>query len=417
MGFYKGITKKKMKDGSFAIMARFKHQGITYPVKNLTKLYGVKTEKGGFEKLAEIRNLLSQNIDPFVNSDGTLNDLFYKKVELNERNQVWASSTIKNRLYFYNKHIKDSIGKMKIEKIKYEDVMKIIDKFTLNQPEMKNQIIDILRPIFKEETRKGILLKNIMNDVPKYFRTKKRIDISQRTHISHTDIVQKLYKAIAEYDQANKENIEQHKMFLYMILLTAHRYNEVNLLEKKHCDLKRKIIIAPKEITKTNCDYHYPIPDEVYEYIKNHEGGRLFNVPRGGTAGRIFHRILIKAKIETINDYSLSMHDTRRLMTSIMVSKLNIDSRLADYCLEHKEQNTIKHYLEFIYEDKVEAYEKYWHYIRTGEIKAKSTTEANKQIDSNDKLDYFQKLEKLVNMYEKNLITKEEFEIAKSKLF
>ena len=62
------------------------------------------------------------------------------------------------------------------------------------------------------------------------------------------------------------------------------------------------------------------------------------------------------------------MHDTRKMMMSIMINDLGIDSRLADYCLDHKPQGTIKHYLEFTYEDKVKAYEKYWKYIKTGVI-------------------------------------------------
>ena len=169
-------------------MARFNHDGVAYPVKNLTKLYGVKTEKKGFEKLGEIRNLLSKSIDPFISSDGTLNDLFYTKVEINEKNKVWALSTIKSRLYFYNKHIKTSLGKMKIEKIKHEDIIKIIDKFTINQPDMKNQIIDALRPIFKEQMKKGVLLKNVMDNIPKYYRSKKEL-IFQKEHITLIQIL------------------------------------------------------------------------------------------------------------------------------------------------------------------------------------------------------------------------------------
>lgn len=417
MGSYTGISTKRMKDNSIAIMARITYDGITYPIKNLTKLYGIETEKKGSEKVRELKVLLAQGIDPFVTSDGTLNSLFYEYLELNKKNKVWAESTIKNRKYFYEKHIKYSIGKKKIEKIKYEEVKKIINKFQVHQTDMKNQIIDTLRPIFKEQMKKGILLTNIMDNdsIPKYARSKKRLDLDKRTHHSHTDIVRRLYKAIGEYDLHIKTNVQQHRMFLYMILLTAHRYNEVNLLEKKHCDLKRRLIIAPKEITKTNADYHYPIPDEVYDYIKNHEGGRLFNVPRGGQSGRIFHRILVGANIETINNYSISMHDTRRLMTSIMVSKLGIDSRLADYCLEHKEQQTIKHYLEFTYKDKVEAYKKYWNYVRDeviDTIEEVHTTEPTQTGQSN-----FDKLKELVDMLKGGFITQEQYAYERDRLY
>jgi hypothetical protein len=415
MGFYKGISKKTMADGSICIMARIKHDGTNYPIKNMTNLYGIRTEKKAFEKMGEIKALLSKGIDPFISSDGTLNDLFYKKVETNRKNGTWKESTIKSRLYFYDKHIKYNLGKKKIEKIKYEEVMKIIDKFHVNQSDMKNQIIDTLRPIFKEGMKNGIILKNIMDEIPKYNRSKKRIDIKKRTHHSHTDIVRRLYKAIGEYDQAHKENIEQHKMFLYMILLTAHRYNEVNLLEKEHCDLDRRLIIAPASITKTDRDYHYPIPDEVFDYIKNHKGGRLWNIPRGGQSGRIFHRILVKAKIETINDYSLSMHDTRRLMASIVVNILKLDSRLAEYMLEHSEQKTIKHYLEFDDDDKIRAYKKYWSYIREEDYEEDEIVSVNKE--NNIQESSFEKLEKLIEMLEKGYITKEQFETERDRLY
>lgn len=170
--FYKGIYKKTFKDGSTCIMARFSHDGIAYPVKNLTNLYGITTEKSGFEKLNKLKASLSEGIDPFVSSDGSLNDLFYIKIEEKRKSKGWAESTIKSKKYFYNKYIKDSFGKKKIEKIRYEEVMKIIDGFREDQPDMKNHVIDTLRPMFREAKKQGILQKNIMDDVPKYYRTK-----------------------------------------------------------------------------------------------------------------------------------------------------------------------------------------------------------------------------------------------------
>ncbi|MGD9554962.1 MAG: hypothetical protein AB7D96_12105 [Arcobacteraceae bacterium] len=56
MGNYKGIYKKKMTDGSTAIMVRFKHQGIIYPVKNFTKLFGTTTEYDANIKLGEVKS-------------------------------------------------------------------------------------------------------------------------------------------------------------------------------------------------------------------------------------------------------------------------------------------------------------------------------------------------------------------------
>jgi integrase len=417
MGNYKGISTKKMKDGSFAIMARFKHEGITYPIKNLTKLYGCKTETEGFKKLSEIKLLLSQGKDPFSSSDGTLKELFERKIELNLKNDVWAKSTIKNYKYFFYKHIDKAIGKKNIEKIKYEDIMNILNTFKHNQTSSKNQVIDTLRPIFKEEYKKGNLLEDIMLKVDKYRANVQREDLSKRTNHNYTEIIRGLYNSVPLYDQAHEKNIEQHKIFLYMILLTAHRYGEVSQLEKKHCDIKNRKIVAPKTINKSrNIDYHYPIPDECFEFIKNAPDGKLFNVPRGGTSGRVFHRLLMKAKIETIDNHSISMHDTRKLMLSIMITKLNIDSRLADYCLEHKQQGTIKHYLEFTYEDKVKAYEKYWNYVRDNIIENKSEILVESKNDT-DNTSNFEKLKELVEMHKKGYLTKEQFELERDRLF
>lgn len=407
-----------MSNGSTALMVRFKHLGITYPIKNFTTLFGSTTEKQAFDKLNEVKQMISEEKDPFASSISSLNQIFEERVALNLKNGIWANSTVKNYEYFYKNHIKSVIGRKKVEKIKYQDIMKILNKFTKTQAGSKNTVIDILKPIFKEEFNKGTIFINVMNKIDKYTVEVQKEELSKRTNLENTDIVKQLYKAIPLYSQAKKENIEQHQIFLYMLLMTAHRFGELNQLESKHCDIENRKIISPKEITKTNENYHFPIPDECLNYIKNHKGSKLFNIPRGGTASRLFHRLLIKAKITTIDNHSISMHDTRKLMLSIMVNKLNIDSRLADYCLDHKLQGTIKHYLEFTYEDKVKAYKKYWDFIR-GVIEKEIVEEKHNeeiQVIKNDSSN-FDKLKELVDMVKDGFLTKEEFEIEKNKLF
>jgi hypothetical protein len=48
-----------------------------------------------------------------------------------------------------------------------------------------------------------------------------------------------------------------------------------------------------------------------------------------------------------------------------MIKNCKIDSMLADYCLDHKQNGVIDHYLNFDYSSKVEAYNKYWTLIRS----------------------------------------------------
>ena len=418
MAKYPGITKKTMSNGSIALMVRFKHLGITYPIKNFTTLFGSKTERQAFDKLNEVKQMISEEKDPFSSSVSSLNQIFEERVALNLKNGIWTESTVKNYQYFYDKHIKNLIGKYKIEKIKYEYIMKILNSFTKIQTGSKNTVIDILKPIFKEEFKKGNIITNVMDKVDKYTTIVQKEELSKRTNLKNTDIVKQLYEAIPLYNQAKQENIKQHQIFLYMLLLTSHRFGELNQLETKHCNIKLRKIISPKSITKTKEDYHFPIPDECIEYIRSHKGGKLFNIPRGGTASRVFHRLLIKANITTIDNHSISMHDTRKLMLSIMITKLGIDSRLADYCLDHKPQGTIKHYLEFTYEDKVKAYKKYWNFIRgviDKEIFEDKHNADIKVIQNNSS--NFDKLKELIDMVKEGFLTKEEFEIEKNKLF
>jgi intergrase/recombinase len=44
--------------------------------------------------------------------------------------------------------------------------------------------------------------------------------------------------------------------------------------------------------------------------------------------------------------------------------KQGFDSRLVDFCLEHKQSDVIEHYLDLSYSSKKEVFQKYWNLIR-----------------------------------------------------
>lgn len=106
MSKFKGITEKKMKDGSISIMVRFKYLGVTYPVKNFTKLYGCKTKSVADKKLDQIKSLLSERINPFKTSFETFAEIYEDMLNTNEANKTWAYYTVKNRRNFFNRYIK-----------------------------------------------------------------------------------------------------------------------------------------------------------------------------------------------------------------------------------------------------------------------------------------------------------------------
>ncbi len=72
-----------------------------------------------------------------------------------------------------------------------------------------------------------------MINIKKYKVKVQKELLSKRTEFNSTEIVRKLYNEIPLYNNARKGNVEQYQMFIYMILMTAHRLGELNKLEKK----------------------------------------------------------------------------------------------------------------------------------------------------------------------------------------
>ncbi|MAD42200.1 MAG: hypothetical protein CL623_07390 [Arcobacter sp.] len=410
----KSIYEKKMKDGSINIMVRFTHDCVTYPVKNFTKLYGCEKRSDAVDKLIQVKALLTANKDPFSKSLDTFSELYENLLNTKEDEGEWAYYTVKNRRHFFNRYIKNEkrIGRKKVEKITYDDIKYFLNQF--NNDSSRNTAIDILRPIFNEAYEKDIIHKNFMTF--KAFKKKRyatKAEIKTRAEDKQADIIKSLYESIKYYDKelARPRNVESHKAYLYMVVMTAHRYGEILQLRKEHCNLEKMKIKAPKEITKTEA-YEYPLPREVFDYVKNHEGGLLFESPSGGSADRVFKRLVNLAEVKLVENHQISSHDCRRMLMSVMVEELGIDSTIADYCLEHKQNDIKAHYLQLEYETKEKSFNKYWDFLR-GDIKEEVTV----NIDNNTQDNTFEKLEKLVDMFEKGYLSKEQFEMEKNRLY
>lgn len=363
MAGYKGISTKIMKDGSKAIMVRFKYQNRTYPVKNFTTLFGCKTETQAFNKLQEVKVLIAQGKNPLVYTPLTLNDFWDERFEEKVASGEWTNSTPKNYKYFYDAHVRNTIGHLKLDKISYDDLKKVLRKISDRQAGTKNTFKRLLRPLFAEAVKSGILQENVIEKIDTFQESSDR-SIEKRTSENELDIARQLYRAIPKYKVLAKTQEQEIKMFLMMVLLTAHRMGEVMKLRKEDVVLKENKIISPKNITKTKEEYHFPIPEECREYIEGIESGLLFPTLKRGSTYQIFQRLLYLTDINLYNGKTLSLHDTRRLMLMIMIRDCKIDSMLADSCLSHKQSGVINHYLNFSYQDKVEAYEKYWALIR-----------------------------------------------------
>jgi len=348
---YKGISTKILKNGEVAVMVRFKYLSRTYPLKNFTKLFGCRTEKQAFDKLnQEIKKELSEGKDPFNAQTKNLDYYFYERYDLMIKGKKWRKdTTARAYLQFYKKYMKKPLGWKKLSKITYTDLDDILKSIAHTSGTQHNQLKKILNPIYKEALKRGEVNSNPAALIERYKESKKE-KISKRTTEDNLVLAKKLYKAIGLYKP--KQSLKNElNAYLYLLLLTAHRYGELLKLTREDIYLDKSLIISPANITKTNEDYHYPIPEECVEYFKSVKEGKLFPNLRYSSVADYFKKLVALSGIEFFNGKSLTPHDTRSLMLHVMMRNCKIDSRLADFCLEHYQGEVISHYLDFTYED------------------------------------------------------------------
>ncbi len=360
----KGITKKTLSNGEIAIYVRFKYLGKIYPVKNFTKLFGCETATKAKEKLNEVKRLISLGEDPFTTKTKDLNFYFWENYNTNVKNKTWREdTTAKNYKNYYKANIEKKIGHKKLSNITFKDLDDILNSLSHTKGTSKNTLKKIMNPIFKKALQRGEVNTNPAEYLERV-KVDKKERITKRSLESNLSIVKKLYIGIGKYKPKQSLKSELNA-YLYLLLLSSHRYGELLKLTTNDLYIDKNMIVSPSNITKTNEDYHFPIPNECIEYFKNIESGLLFPNLRYSSVADYFKKLVSLSNIDLLNNKSLTPHDTRSLMFNIMIKECKIDSMLADYCLDHSQNAIVEHYLDFEYQDKIEAYNKYWKLIRS----------------------------------------------------
>ncbi|RXJ87476.1 tyrosine-type recombinase/integrase [Arcobacter sp. CECT 8985] len=364
MDKYKGISEKTLKNGTKAIYVRFKYLGKIYPVKNFTKLFGCTSKSQAYEKLKEVRISLSKGIDPFNTQGNKLNDYFYKRLDSKNRSGEWKENTINQYRDFYEKHIKKPIGHLKLDKIKYEHLEKILDEIIHTKGSYRNRVSRILSPLFQESIKRGEIINNPCDFID-FVEVKEKEKLSKRVFDDRLTIARTLYKAFKEHKARYSIHKDEINVFFLMVLLTGHRYGEILQLKRENCYLEENLIISPEEITKTKKEYEFPLPKECREWIATKSKKELLfpNINYDSVYYQ-FQNILKTTNLKIRENKKFSPHDLRSIMLNVMRKDCKIDTLLADYCLEHKIPSTLKHYIDFDYDDKKKAFKKYWKKIR-----------------------------------------------------
>lgn len=363
---YQGIKTEINKDGTKKIIVRFKHLGIDYNRKNFTKLFGSKSETQAYKTLQEIKIELSKGEDPFLDTPETLDYIWQKRYERKTSRGDWGKNTRENYEYFYAAYVKESIGWMKIGKIEHKHIEEVLDLLHDKKNGSKNLLKTMLKPLFKQAIVDKLIKENPFEHIQTFIEPDARRKITEVAQEEPLEIARQIYKAIPKFEVRDigidGRELEM-QMFLYLLLLSAHRMGELMKLTTLDCYLEENMIISPETITKTKVAYRFPIPAECLDYIKSIKEGLLFPNIKRGSNSKTFKRLVKMTNLHLYSGQNISMHDTRRLLMSIMIEN-GIDSKIADACLNHKEASVMKHYLDVDYKTVVKAYKKYWKLIR-----------------------------------------------------
>lgn len=359
---YSSVYKKNV-NGVVCYFARFKFKNKLYPFINLTFKYGVRKPKEAFEKIQVLKSELRSGINPFSkekNEEKKIGELWDFYIE-NKKNEL-AENTLKSYLKFYKKWLEPSLKNKKLSEVSENDLILIFEKGLKNNgSSSKKNFKKILMPIFKIGLEKEYIKKNILeNDFFKFKKEVKKQKISQRTNLRHLEIAQKIYKTINLYESQFKKQREELKIFLYLFLMSGHRYGELLQLEKENIILEEQKIKVFKNITKTNIITYFPFPCECYDFFTKIDAGKVFkNIEYGAIYG-IFKRLKNKANF----DFELSAHEVRNLLLNSLIS-LGVDSSLVNRaCLDHNQDEVFEAYLDIDFEQKKKIYEIYWENLR-----------------------------------------------------
>ncbi len=364
------IYTKETKNGDIHYFMRLKVQNRLLPFKNLTLAFNINSLNKAYEKMKELRTQYRNGIDPFKKiftyKELILNNIWDKKIEEVKKNNVWRATTLNGYVRFYERFLRDTLGKKSILDITKKDVEDFRDLTLMNYGSTyKKRLLLILNSIIEDYVDKKVIEKNFIQEI-KVEKVVKKKPISQRAQdtskkFSHIEIAQTLYHAIDNYEAQWEHQREEIKIFLYFLLMTSHRYGEIMQLKYKDINLELNLVKANEKITKSKREYVYPYPQECHDFfVKNYKKDELiFTSFSYKSIDQIFKRLVRISNVSV----KLSAHDTRSLLLNSL-GELGIDILKASNCLEHSITGVLKHYADITFYDKVQFFYKYWETIR-----------------------------------------------------
>lgn len=236
-----------------------------------------------------------------------------------------AASNQREEKRKYEKHLKKTIGPMKVQDIRIKHLSPVLHDIAKSAPVVANRLFALLSFIFKFALNRGVVEIHPMYGMDKPGGR----EFARKRYLSPEEI-KKLWPDFDDLTPAIA-------CIFKLILLTAQRPGEVMAMEREEIDLDEKIWTIPADKTKTKAEHVVPLNAQALAIIEPLlDGSDRFLFPaKRGKSGHITN--LSKARYSMWEDTDVkdwTAHDLRRTARTLL-SKVGIKSDIAERVLNH----------------------------------------------------------------------------------
>lgn len=278
----------------------------------LGKRYHVyaNSEKELYTKMANKKRDLKDGV--LILDSNTTVDTWTAKAYSVYKSQVKNLKGMQSR---YDVHISPYIGKMPVSAVKSSQCQELLNRCAGMSFSHVNKLRQELRFIFDMAIENDMILKNPAAKcvLPEYYKGKRR---------SITDVEREHFYRVCEKDPA-------FNLFMLMLRCGCRPEEAINL-QGRDIDHKQKIIHI-RGTKSENADRYVPIPDDLYEIIKNVKGFSIVFPNRAGNkhTDKSYQRLTERLRREM----NISMGC--KLYRNALVAPLPLAEDFTPYCLRH----------------------------------------------------------------------------------
>lgn len=260
------------------------------------------------------------------------------------RSKNWTPEHENRMNLYYEKNIKQHLGKVKITDVKPKHFTLFNTTISHYAIRTRNTAYEILRPLFdlaiEDELIERTPIKKIHVPVRNGLSEKKVIDHAE---VKYRYLYEALHTMFYSTKYIEKENyqceVNPHHLALFLFGFHGRRLNEVLSLKWEDIDMITDTYIIRKESSKVNTDMTFKLPPDIRQLLVD------MNTERKGKVFSLKAPKYLYEKIRTISGLpDFTFHWMRNLAVSALASK-GVDTTHLSAMLGHQDTATLKKYL------------------------------------------------------------------------